>query len=96
MSAMALLTRSAAIVNGTKRPVRMPLLRVSFLLHLEISGCTSPSLEAPTVIPPLAGPSQAVSQPLFEESIMSEVRETRPDIVAPPGMWSLVPSMCSN
>jgi len=51
---------------------------------------TSPSPEVLTIVPPVAGPSQAVTQPLFEESVVSDVRETKPKVVAPSGESTLV------
>jgi len=62
----------------------------------KVMHITSPSLEVPMVIPPVAVPSQVVSLPLIEESVALEVRETRPNVAAPPGVWSFVPSMQSN
>jgi len=34
----------------------------------KVMQITSPSLEVLTVIPPVAGPSQTIARPLFEES----------------------------
>jgi len=56
----------------------------------KVMWITSPFPEVPTIIPPIAGPSQVVSQPIFEGSVTSDIRETEPKVVVPSNELILV------
>ena len=55
------------------------------LWDVTVMRLTSPFPEVPTVVPPVAGLSQVISQTLLEESVASEVKETGPNVMGPSG-----------
>src|SRR5882724_635110 len=56
----------------------------------KVMWITHPLPEVLPTVPPAAGPSQVVTQPLFVESVASDVRETEPKVAAPSGESALV------